>query len=259
MICEKTITADDDTKNLYLAKTSLDFLPEKQREELLGYSRSLEKELSRKDRIIFELQNVILKTTAELIERRDNSTGRHIDRTQHCLRRLVGFLLEHGIYAEEISKWNIELLVISSQLHDVGKISIKDNILMKPDKLAAEEFTEMKKHCVFGVDIIEAIERNTSESAFLKYAKIFAGSHHEKWDGSGYPLGLSGAAIPLQGRLMAIVDVYDALTSERVYKKAFAHEQSIEIIGEGKGTHFDPLIVEVFLAHERDFGSVMGE
>jgi putative two-component system response regulator len=128
----------------------------------------------------------------------------------------------------------------------VGKISISDQILNKPGKLTPEEFDEMKKHTTFGVAIIEKIEASTSESDFLKHAKIFAGTHQEKWDGSGYPAGLSGEAIPLQGRLMAIADVYDALVSERPYKKAFSHEEAVRIILESRGTHFDPVLTDVF-------------
>jgi putative two-component system response regulator len=226
---------------------------EKQKKELLKYSLTLESEVDKKTRTVLELQNAILKTVAELVESRDNITGGHIERTQHYLRLLVDFLLEHGIYTEKLSSWDIDLFVMSSQLHDVGKISIKDEILMKPGKLTDEEFEEMKKHTIYGVEIIRKIEANATESEFLAYAEVLAGSHHEKWNGKGYPHGLKGEEIPLQGRLMAIVDVYDALTDERPYKKAFSHEQSVEIIRQEKGEHFDPLIAEVFLTHEEKF------
>jgi HD-GYP domain-containing protein (c-di-GMP phosphodiesterase class II) len=142
---------------------------------------------------------------------------------------------------------------MSSQLHDVGKISIRDEILMKPGRLSGEESEEMKTHAAFGREIITRIEEKTKENVFLKYAEVLAGTHHEKWDGTGYPDGLSGLEIPLEGRLMAIVDVYDALTNDRPYKKAYSHEESVKIIKKGMGTHFDPLIAEVFLAHEPDF------
>jgi putative two-component system response regulator len=129
----------------------------------------------------------------------------------------------------------------------VGKIAISDQILRKPGKLDSEEFEEMKKHAAFGVQIIERIEESTSASDFLKYAKIFAGTHHEKWDGSGYPGGLAGENIPLQGRIMALADVYDALVSERPYKKAFSHTEAVKIIYDGKGTQFDPALTDVFI------------
>jgi putative two-component system response regulator len=153
---------------------------------------------------------------------------------------------ELGLYRDTMQDWDIGLLLQSSQLHDVGKISIPDNILNKPGKLTPQEFEEIKNHALLGVGIIERIEASTSENDFLVYAKIFAGTHHEKWDGSGYPGGLAGENIPLPGRLMAIADVYDALTSDRPYKKAFCHEDAVSIIMEGKGTHFDPVLVGVF-------------
>jgi putative two-component system response regulator len=139
-------------------------------------------------------------------------------------------------------------LLQSSQLHDVGKIAISDRILQKPGKLDPDEFEEMKKHAAFGVQIIERIEASASGiSDFLKYAKIFAGTHHEKWDGSGYPNGLAEKNIPLQGRIMALADVYDALVSERPYKKAFSQQEAMTIIQDGRGTQFDPVLTDVFI------------
>ncbi|MDR2542295.1 MAG: HD domain-containing protein [Treponema sp.] len=241
------------SRELIIKRIDLHILFEKQRKKLLQYSLSLETEIDKKTEMVLELQNAILRTVAELVECRDNVTGGHIERTQHYLYMLVDFLLEHGVYTEEISSWDINLLIMSSQLHDVGKISIKDYILMKPDKLNEEEIEEMKKHTLYGVELIKRIESNTRENNFLKYAEIFAGSHHEKWNGKGYPHGLKGEEIPLQGRLMAIVDVYDALTEERPYKKAFSHEDSIKIIKEERGAHFDPSVVDVFITHEKEF------
>ena len=226
---------------------------EKQKMELIKHNLSLEGEVGVKTKTVYELQNTILRTIAELVECRDSITGGHIERTQHYLLMLINYLLKSGVYVNEISSWNIDLLVMSSQLHDVGKISIKDEILMKPGKLTDEEFVEMKKHTVYGVDIIGKIAENTEENDFLQYAEIMAGSHHEKWDGTGYPLGLKGNKIPLQGRLMALIDVYDALTNDRPYKIALSHEEAVEIIRQGSGTHFDPLIDGIFLLHESTF------
>jgi putative two-component system response regulator len=138
-------------------------------------------------------------------------------------------------------------LLQSSQLHDVGKITISDQILRKPGKLDDREFEEMKTHVVSGEEIIKKIASMTKENDFLKYAEIFAASHHEKWDGTGYPRRLKGSEIPLLGRIMAIADVYDALISERPYKKAFAREEAARIIIEGSGTQFDPILVELFI------------
>jgi len=241
------------SRELLIKRIDLHIIFEKQKKELQRYNLSLESEVDKKSRTVLELQNAILKTVAELVESRDNITGGHIERTQHYLRLLVDSLIARNIYTEELSLWDIDLFIMSSQLHDVGKISIKDEILMKPGRLTDEEFEEMKKHAIYGVEIIRRIEENTTENDFLKFAEIMAGSHHEKWNGEGYPYGLAGFDIPLQGRLMAIVDVYDALTDERPYKKAYSHESSIKIISEEKGGHFDPQITEVFLATEQDF------
>jgi putative two-component system response regulator len=228
-------------------------LLEKQKRELMSYSHNLENEIDKKTRTVFELQNAILKTVADLVECRDNVTGGHIERTQHYLQLLVESLLERDVYTEEISEWDVHLFIMSSQLHDVGKISIKDDILMKPHELTIEEFEEMKKHTIFGADIIRSIEETTADNAFLKYAETMAISHHEKWDGTGYPHGLKGSKIPLMGRIMAIVDVYDALTNDRPYKKAFPHEEAVKIIEEGFGTHFDPELMQVFFDCEKQF------
>jgi len=241
------------SRELLTKRIDLHIQFEKQKRELANYNLNLESEVDKQTRTVIELQSAILKTVAELVECRDSITGGHIERTQHYLSLLVDFLLEHNIYTEELSSWDIGLFIMSSQLHDVGKISIKDDLLMKPGKLTGEEFEEMKKHTLFGVDIIRKIEGSTTDNEFLLYAETLAGSHHEKWDGKGYPYGLKGEEIPLQGRLMAIVDVYDALTNDRPYKKAFTHEESTEIIRKENGTHFDPSIGNVFLAHEQEF------
>jgi putative two-component system response regulator len=169
---------------------------------------------------------------------------------------MAAALRDFGLYGEDAANWDIDLLLRSSQLHDVGKISIRDSILMKPGPLTPDEFEEMKRHAVFGARIIKKISAGTSESDFLKHSEIFARTHHEKWDGSGYPAGLAGVNIPLQGRLMAIVDVYDALTSDRPYKKAMPHEAAARVIIENGGTHFDPVLVDVFRQVENRFRSV---
>ena len=237
---------------LLLKRIEVHLFVESQKKKLEIYSTNLEEMVEEKRKTVFELQNTILKTVAELVESRDSVTGGHIERTQNYLRFLVNALIKHGVYEEELSTWDVGLFIMSSQLHDVGKISIKDNILLKSASLTDEEFLQMKRHTAFGMDIIKRIEETTKENAFLKHARILAGSHHEKWDGSGYLLGLKGEAIPLQGRLMAIVDVYDALTNNRPYKKAFTHEAACKVIEQGIGTHFDPQIGKVFLSHEKE-------
>jgi len=151
------------------------------------------------------------------------------------------------LFKEQTSSWNIEQMILSAQLHDVGKIAIDDSILRKPGKLTNEEFDKMKTHTILGGDIIKNIQKKTGEREFLDYAFIFAVYHHEKWDGSGYPYGKKGEEIPLPARLMAIIDVYDALISERPYKKPYSHEEAVKIINEGKGAHFDPALTDLFL------------
>jgi putative two-component system response regulator len=224
-----------------------------QQRELKDFNENLQKMVEAKTKTVLQLQNAILTTMAELVECRDDITGGHIDRTQRGVGILCKKVMENSHYKDEAAHWDLGLLVQSSQLHDVGKIAISDSILKKPGKLTFEEFEEMKKHTSFGVQVMEKIEASTSENDFLKHAEIFAGTHHEKWDGTGYPQGLKEEAIPLQGRIMAIADVYDALTSERPYKKAFSHEESVKIIQEGRGTQFDPIMVDIFTAVESQF------
>jgi len=194
-----------------------------------------------------DMQDAMLKTMAELLHRRDDITGGHITRTERGVKLLLEEIERSDVYREERGIWDAKLLLQSCQLHDVGKISISDNVLKKPGKLTAEEFAAMKEHALVGQEIIEQVESLTKKSEFLHYAKIFAGTHHERWNGTGYPKGLKGEDIPLLGRIMAIADVYDALTSERPYKKAFPHEEAIKIISEGSGTDFDPTLVDIFL------------
>jgi putative two-component system response regulator len=165
-------------------------------------------------------------------------------------------MTERGLYKEAVAVWDVNLLIQSAQLHDVGKINIPDSILNKPAKLTDEEFAIMKNHAERGKEAIKKIIDKVDESDFLHQAALMAYTHHERWDGKGYPQGLKGEGIPLHGRLMAIADVYDALISERPYKKAFTHEEAVKIITEGKGTQFDPLLTELFEDIESDFRSI---
>jgi putative two-component system response regulator len=221
--------------------------------ELANYNKHLQEMVAAKTQSVFELQNAILKTMAELVECRDNITGGHIERTTYYLGVLLNAMQTHDQLKEKISEWDLKLVLQSAQLHDVGKISIRDYVLQKNGKLTPEEFEEIKKHTIFGEKIIEKIKKSTSERVFLEHAGIFAATHHEKWDGSGYPRGLKGEEIPLQGRLMAIADVYDALVSERPYKKPYTHEEAVNIIKESRGTHFDPDLVDLFLNVSDEF------
>jgi len=228
---------------------------EQQAVDLKYFNDNLQKMVDEKTQNILELQNALLRTMAELVEYRDDITGRHIERTQKGIRILLTEIKNSGIYREESANWDIDLLVQSCQLHDVGKIFISDNILRKQGKLSKEEFEDMKIHTHIGKQIVEKVEILANESEFLKYAKIFAASHHEWWNGEGYPYGLKANEIPLLGRIMAIADVYDALVSVRPYKKAFSHEASVKIISEGSGTQFDPALVEVFMRVSDQFNA----
>jgi len=206
--------------------------------------------LSRKEILIanvVQLKNGIVYTMADLVENRDKNTGGHIDRTSVYMKILIDAMLKKGVYAEEIRKWDLESIVWSARLHDVGKIVIPDSILNKPGSLTKEEYEIMKTHAKEGELIIEKTIKRTGNAVFLQNAKMFAAFHHERWDGLGYPYALKNIEIPLQGRLMAIIDVYDALVSERPYKKAFTHEEAMDIITKDAEKHFDPLITAVFL------------
>jgi putative two-component system response regulator len=251
---------------LLLKRIELHLLVEEQRKtleqqasDLKYFNDNLQKMVDEKTQNILELQNALLRTMAELVEYRDDITGRHIERTQRGLRILLTELIKSNVYSEETKDWDIDLLVQCCQLHDVGKIFISDNILRKPGKLNSNEFEDMKVHTNVGKQIVEKVEMLTKESEFLKYAKIFAASHHECWDGSGYPHNLKGTDIPLLGRLMAIADVYDALVSVRPYKKGFSHEEAVRIIIEGSGTKFDPSLIEIFKQAEPQFKNYMNE
>lgn len=243
---------------LLLKRIEVHLLVESQKRKLQQYNTNLELMVKEKTKEVVALQNSILKTVVELVESRDSITGKHIERTETYLKILVEAMKAQNFHTSEIAAWgDMDILFQSAQLHDVGKISIRDNILFKRGKLDVEEFEEMKRHTSFGVQVIERIEESTSEQTFLAHAKIFAETHHEKWDGTGYPKGLKGQQIPLQGRLMAIVDVYDALISERPYKQAFTHEEAVSIITGNSGTHFDPELVELFLSVADQFAAVI--
>ncbi|MDR0443290.1 MAG: response regulator [Treponema sp.] len=192
------------------------------------------------------LENGIVFVLADIVENRDKKTGGHVVRVTRYIKILINAMLERKVYAAEISKWDLDMVVSSARMHDLGKITVSDVIMNKPGKLDETEFATMKTHAMEGERIIDNIVEQTGQVEFLRNAKLFAGYHHEHWDGSGYPYGLKGTDIPLQGRIMAIVDVYDALISERPYKAALTHEEAMSTIMEKSGTHYDPKIAEVF-------------
>jgi len=205
------------------------------------------------------LQNSIISVLADMVENRDKGTGGHIERTSIYIKILIEEMKAQGLYKDEISQWDIDKMISSARMHDLGKISISDTIVNKPGKLTDEEFKVMKKHAEEGERIIDEIISRTGEGDFLRNARLFAGTHHERWDGKGYPRGLKQNDIPLQGRIMAIVDVYDALVSERPYKKAFTNEEAVKIIMENSGAHFDPNIAKVFYDVKDRFNEAKAE
>ena len=232
-----------------VVKASADFLKDK--------NAFLEAEVQRRTREVQAIQDVTILAMASLAETRDNETGNHIRRTQFYVDALARELQTHPRFAAELDDRTIDALFKSAPLHDIGKVGIPDRILLKPGRFEPEEFEIMKTHTTLGRDAILHAERQLGmEVPFLKHAKDIAYSHQEKWDGSGYPEGLAGEAIPLSARLMAVADVYDALISRRVYKAAMPHEKAVAIIREGRGSHFDPDIVDAFLAIQDRFREI---
>lgn len=217
----------------------------------------LEKEVSRRTREVYAIQDIAILALASLAETRDNETGNHLRRTQIYIRMLAEALKDNPHFKNYLTDDNITILFKSAPLHDIGKVGIPDNILLKPARLTPDEFNIMKRHTIIGRDAIEHAESSLgTHMEFLKTAKEIALYHHEKWDGTGYPEGLSGENIPISARLMAVADVYDALISRRVYHDPTPHEDVIKILTEGRGTHFDPEILDVFLRIQQDFKKV---
>jgi response regulator RpfG family c-di-GMP phosphodiesterase len=200
-----------------------------------------------------QTQDVTIFALAYQAELRDSETGRHLDRTVFYVHLLAEELRKNKKYCAYITDRYIAHLVKSTPLHDIGKVGVPDSILNKPGRLTPEEFEAMKKHCDYAVMIMEKASTRLSFQSFLDIAVQLAASHHEKWDGSGYPKGLSKETIPLSGRIMALADVYDALRTNRSYKEAFPHDQCLKIIMDSSGTHFDPDVVNAFLRHEKEF------
>ena len=193
---------------------------------------------------------------ARLAESRDDETGTHLERVQ----AFCG-LLGEGVAANHngLDREFVRHLVHAGPLHDIGKVGISDAVLLKPGRLTVDEFETMKTHTTMGAQTLEAVQRGNPSNAFIGMGIEIARSHHERWDGGGYPQGISGESIPLSGRIMAVADVYDALRSKRVYKPAFSHGESVRIIGEGGGTQFDPCVVDVFLERADEFEAVFAE
>ena len=220
----------------------------------------LQTQVEQRAREVMAIQDVTILALASLAETRDNETGNHIRRTQRYVKALAEHLQHHPRFAALLTPEHIQLLYKSAPLHDIGKVGIPDHILLKPGKLTSEEFALMKQHTTLGMQAIEHAEENLGiEVEFLRFAKEIALCHQEKWDGSGYPGGLKGDAIPISARLMAVADVYDALISERVYKAAYTHEEAVVIMREGRGSHFDPDVLDAFVAIQDTFREIAAE
>ncbi|MGL4602934.1 MAG: HD domain-containing phosphohydrolase [Iodobacter sp.] len=225
---------------------------------LKNQNQHLEYLVQERTRELAHLQQATILAMASLAETRDNETGKHLRRTQYFVALLALELSDDPRFNDELTPANIQWLYKSAPMHDIGKVGVPDHILLKPGKLTDEEFSQMKMHTVYGRDVITAVESylGTQEDKFLHYAREIAYSHQEKWDGTGYPQGLTGEEIPLSARLMAVADVYDALVSRRVYKPSFSHAEALSLIVAGRGAHFDPAVVDALLRIQSTYPSI---
>jgi len=203
-----------------------------------------------------ESRDLTIFSLAKLAESRDPETGAHLERMREYCRSLADDLCEDGEFADEVDGDYVQMIYLTSPLHDIGKVGIPDSVLLKPGPLTHDEFEAMKRHAAIGAETLDAALSAHPEARFLKMARDIAWTHHERFDGGGYPRGLAGNAIPLCGRIVAVADAYDALTTKRVYKPAYSHETAVSRILESNGSHFDPRIVRAFLGHEADFVAI---
>lgn len=227
---------------------------------LNSHSNWLQAEINRHYKEMSLLKEASLATITSLAETRDNETGAHIKRTAEYMKELAGYLKNHPRFQATLTTANIQFLAKSASLHDIGKIGIPDTILFKPSSLTFDEFEIMKTHTTIGKTAISSAESLMEvPDNFLHFAKEIASYHHEKWNGNGYPEGLEGEAIPVAARLMAVADVYDALVNKRVYKPALPHAKAVSIIAAEAGSHFDPVVVDAFLALADQFEKISQE
>ena len=247
------------TKN-YLNRTKAQHYAQQLKEyQLTLEERVREQTLKIKEQTqrMLQMQENVIEGMATLIESRDGNTGQHVMSTKKYVAMIVQYMYDHHIHPEEVDEEYIARIINAAPLHDVGKIMISDTILNKPGRFTPEEFEIMKKHSRFGSDIVENILGENADEHLVQISSDVAHFHHEKWDGSGYPEGLSGEKIPLCARIMAVADVFDALVSRRVYKKEIPVEQALALLKEESGSHFDPQIVEVFLILREDIESYL--
>ena len=239
-------------------KTSLD--TEKQYRTLVEkYNSILETQIDEQTQEIAESHHSIIFALSKLAESRDEDTGSHLERIQEYSRVLCNQLRAKDKYTSILTDTYIEHIYYASPLHDIGKVSIPDAVLQKPGRLTNEEMSIMKQHTLLGANTLREVLNKHPNNEFIKRGIDIAENHHERWDGSGYPFQRAGEKIPLAGRIIALADVYDALTSKRCYKDAFSHEKSREIILDGRKTHFDPAIVDAFFLAEEDFKEIRSQ
>ena len=232
-------------------KTQLDLQEAKRK--IASYNEVLEKKVEERTREVLLTQQATFMSLAALAEYRDPETGGHLERVKQYVEILSLRLAEEEAYQELLTPEFREKIAVSCSLHDIGKVGVPDVILLKPGPLTPEEFVEVQKHTHYGRDAIMAAERKLGVDSFLSVAREIAYTHHEKWDGSGYPEGLSMEAIPLSGRIMAIADVYDALISRRVYKPPIPHKEALQIMEKERGRQFDPHLLDIFMELEEEF------
>jgi putative two-component system response regulator len=227
--------------------------------DLSSYNTRLEQQIEDQVRVITASQMATIFALAKLAETRDDDTGQHIERVQTFSRILAEQMRSQRMEIVQLTDSFIDNLFLTACLHDIGKVGTPDAVLLKPGKLTADEFEEMKKHCALGASTLASVQKRYPDNQFLRMGVDVARSHHEKWNGSGYPDGLSGGKIPLSARIVALADFYDALTSDRCYRSAFCHNDVHRMIREGSGRHFDPRIVEAFDVVEGRFKRVRHE
>jgi len=229
------------------------------RQVLEDYNEQLQERVDMQVREITSAQMAAIFATSKLAESKDPETGAHLERLRMFCKIIAQRLARSASYQNTVTEDFIDCIYAASPLHDIGKVGIPDSILLKPGKLSDSEWEIMRYHTIIGAKTLRAVAQKHPGNSFIRMGIEIAEAHHEKWDGSGYPYGLKGEAIPLAARILALADVYDALTSVRCYKDAFSHERSREIIIEGADRHFDPRIVEAFVACENEFMHIRQE
>ncbi len=239
-----------------LARVHTHLTLKQMREKVMEYNHRLESMVNERMKDVYDSQRATLSAISTLAEWRDEDTGTHIERTKKFCRILAQDLAKQPGFDWLTRSSFIDIISHAAPLHDIGKVGIPDTILLKPGRLTPEEFEAMKTHTVIGARILETVQKTYPKNSFIDTGIKLARSHHEKWNGSGYPDGLKGTDIPLEGRIMAIADVYDALRSKRPYKEPVSHEEAADLILHESGAHFDPVLVECFCRHETQFDSI---